>query len=100
MLKRSIFNTWVQVVAKGITILISLVTTGLLIRKLGAGVYGSYTLVVSVFLLLDSIADFGTKVIGVKEASGKEGEERNRLFMQVAWTRLLTTLLAFILGIT
>jgi len=99
MLKKSLLNTWVQIVAKGITILISLVTTGLLTRKLGASVYGSYTLVISVLLLLDSISDFGTKVIGVKEAVGKEGKERNQLFIQVAWTRLLTTLVAFILGI-
>ena len=99
MLKRPILNTWVQIVAKGITVLISLVTTGLLTRKLGVSVYGSYTLVISVFLLLDSISDFGTKVMGVKEASGRERSERNELFMQVAWTRLLTTLLAFILGI-
>lgn len=99
MLKKSILNTWVQIVAKGITVLISLVTTGLLTRKLGANVYGSYALVTSVLLLLDSVSDFGTKVIGVKEASGKEGEDRNKLFMQVAWARLLTTLVAFILGI-
>ncbi|MDD4784904.1 MAG: oligosaccharide flippase family protein [Candidatus Shapirobacteria bacterium] len=99
MFKKTLLNTWVQIVAKVITILISLVTTGLLTRKLGASVYGSYTLVVSVFLLLDSIADFGTKVMGVKEAAGKEGEERNKIFVQVAWTRLLTTLLAFGLGI-
>lgn len=99
MLKRSILNTWVQIVAKVVTILISLVTTGILTRKLGASVYGSYTLVISVFLLLDSISDFGTKVMGVKEASGKDGEERNQLFMQVAWVRLLTTLFAFILGV-
>lgn len=99
MLKKSLLNTWVQIAAKGITILISLVTTGLLTRKLGASVYGSYTLVISVLLLLDSISDFGTKVIGVKEAVGKEGKERNQLFIQVAWARLLTTLVAFILGI-
>jgi len=99
MLKKSLLNTWVQIVAKGITVLISLVTTGLLTRKLGANVYGSYTLIVSVLLLLDSISDFGTKVIGVKEASGKEGKERNQLYMQVVWARLLTTLVAFILGI-
>ncbi len=99
MLRKSILNTWVQIVAKGIMILISLVTTGLLIRKLGASVYGSYTLVTSVFLLLDSIADFGTKVIGVKEASGREGKERNQLFMQATWTRLITTLFAFVLGV-
>ena len=48
---------------------------------------------------MDSISDFGTKVIGVKEASGKEGKERNQLFMQVTWARLLTTLLAFVLGV-
>ncbi|MDD3002873.1 MAG: oligosaccharide flippase family protein [Candidatus Shapirobacteria bacterium] len=99
MLKRSLLNTWVQIVAKGITVLISLITTGLLTRKLGADVYGSYILVTSILLLLDSISDFGTKVIGVKEASGKEGKERNQLFMQVTWARLLTTLIAFILGI-
>ena len=99
MLKKSLLNTWVQIVAKGITILISLVTTGLLTRKLGASVYGSYTLVASVLLLLDSISDFGTKVIGVKEAAGKEKKERNQLFMQVTWARLLTTLVAFVLGI-
>ena len=99
MFRRTILNTWVQILAKIITILISLVTTGLLTRKLGASVYGSYTLVVSVFLLLDSISDFGTKVIGVKEASQIEKEERNKLFVQVAWTRLLTTLFAFCLGI-
>lgn len=99
MLKKLILNTWVQIVAKGITILISLVTTGLLTRKLGPSVYGSYALVTSVLLLLDSISDFGTKVIGVKEAANKEGDERNQVFMQVAWTRLLTTLVAFVLGI-
>ncbi len=99
MLRKSILNTWIQIVAKGITVLISLVTTGLLTRKLGVSVYGSYTLVISVFLLLDSIADFGTKVIGVKEASDKEGKERNQLFMQATWTRLITTLFAFVLGI-
>lgn len=99
MLKKTILNTWIQIVAKGITVLISLVTTGLLTRKLGVSVYGSYTLVISVFLLLDSIADFGTKVIGVKEASGKEGKERNQLFMQATWTRLITTLFAFVLGL-
>lgn len=99
MLKKSILNTWVQIVAKGITVLISLVTTGLLTRRLGADVYGSYVLITSVFLLLDSISDFGTKVIGVKEASNREGEKKNKFFMQVTWARLLTTLLAFILGV-
>ena len=99
MLKKSLLNTWVQIVSKGITVLISLITTGLLTRKLGADVYGSYILITSVLLLLDSISDFGTKVIGVKEASRMDSKERNQLFMQVTWARLLTTLFAFVLGV-
>ena len=85
--------------AKGIIILISLVTTGILTRRLGANVYGSYALITSILLLLDSLADFGTKVIGVKEAAAKEGEERQRVFIQAAWTRLVMSLLALFLGL-
>ncbi len=99
MFKRSLVNTWVQIMAKGIIILISLVTTGILTRRLGANVYGSYALITSILLLLDSLADFGTKVIGVKEAAAKEGEERKRVFIQAAWTRLIMSLVALVLGL-
>ncbi len=99
MLKKPIINTAVQVFGKGITVLISLVTTGILTRKLGPDVYGSYTLVTSVFIILDSLADFGTKIIGVREASLKTGKERENIFIQATWLRLMTSTIAFLVGL-
>lgn len=99
MLKKPIINTLVQVAGKAVMVLLSLVTTGILTRKLGVSVYGNYMLITSVFLLFDSLADFGSKVIGVREAAQKNGEERKNIYIQVAWFRLITSLLAFVGGI-
>ena len=99
MLKKPIINTLVQVGGKIITVLLSLVTTAILTRKLGVSVYGSYLLITSVWLLLDSAVDFGSKVIGVKEASSKNFTERNEVYVQVAWFRCLASLLFFIVGL-
>jgi len=99
MLKKPIINTVAQIAGKVVTVLISLVTTGVLTRKLGVGVYGSFTLVSSVFILLDSLSDFGTKIIGVREASLRDEDERNNIFIQITWLRLLITLVAFLLGL-
>jgi O-antigen/teichoic acid export membrane protein len=95
MLKKSIWNTLVQVAGKAVTVLLSLVTTAILTRKLGVSVYGNYMLITSVFLLFDSLADFGSKVIGVREAVQESGEKRKNIYIQVAWFRLITSLLAF-----
>lgn len=99
MLKKPIINTLVQVGGKIITILLSLVTTAILTRKLGPEVYGNFLLITSVWLLFDSAADFGSKVIGVKEASVKENNQRNEVYVQVAWFRCLTSLLLFFVGL-
>lgn len=99
MLKKSIFNTLIQVLGKGVTVGLSLITTAVLTRKLGVEVYGSYMLITSVWLLFDSAADFGSKVIGVKEASGEDKEQRKETYVQVAWFRLITSLLIFLIGV-
>lgn len=99
MLKKPIWNTLIQVLGKGVTILLSLVTTAVLTRKLGTEIYGSYMLITSVWLLWDAAADFGSKVIGVREAARKEGIERKNIYVQVAWFRLMTSLLMFVFGI-
>ena len=99
MLKKPIINTLVQVGGKIITILLSLVTTAILTRKLGPEIYGNYLLITSVWLLSDSATDFGSKVIGVKEASAKDINDRNEIYVQVAWFRTLTSLLLFIVGL-
>jgi len=99
MFKKSLWNTWVQILAKVVTVLISLVVTGLLTRKLGPISYGSYTLITSVFLLLDSLADFGSKVIGVREAANNEGTDRKKIYGQLILIRLITTFGAFVIGL-
>lgn len=99
MLKKPILNTLVQIGGKVVMVLLSLVITAILTRKLGIEVYGRYALITAVFILLDSLADFGTKVIGVREASKLEKEERKNVFIQSAWLRLITSLLAFVLGL-
>ena len=99
MFKKSLWNTWVQILAKVVTVLISLLTTAILTRKLGPISYGSYTLITSVFLLLDSLADFGSKVIGVREAANVEGTDRKKIYGQLILIRLITTLGAFVIGL-
>ena len=99
MLKKSIINTLVQVGGKLVTIILSLVTTAILTRKLGPEIYGNYLLITSVWLLFDSAVDFGSKVIGVKEASVKDNDQRNEIYIQVAWFRCLTSLFLFLVGI-
>ena len=74
MLKKPIINTLVQILGKALSVEISLITTGILTRKLGLNGYGSFVLISSLFVFLDSLADFGTKTIGVREVS-KEGDE-------------------------
>ena len=99
MLKKPIINTLVQVGGKVVTILLSLVTTAILTRKLGPEIYGNYLLITSVWLLFDSAVDFGSKVIGVKEASAKDSDQRNEIYIQVAWFRCLTSLFLFLVGL-
>ena len=97
MLKIPLLNTIVQIFGKVLTILISLTVTGILTRKLGSEVYGQYILITSAFILLDSLADFGTKIMAVKMAS-EDKEKREKIWIQAAWLRLLMSTLAFGLG--
>ena len=99
MLKGPIISTLIQISGKVVMVLISLITTSVLTRKLGSGQYGAFILVGSVFILLDSMADFGTKIIGVREASNADSEGKRKIFVQMVYLRLMTTLLAFILGV-
>lgn len=99
MLKGPIISTLIQILGKVIMVGISLITTSVLTRKLGPGQYGAFTLVGSIFILLDSMADFGTKIIGVREASNTDSEGKKNIFIQLIYLRLMATLLAFGLGV-
>lgn len=94
-MKRLLGNTVVQIVGKAVMVLLSLITTGILTRKLGVESYGSFILVTSLFVFLDALADFGAKIIGVREVSkGEKG-----VMGEVIQLKGITTLIAWLLGL-
>lgn len=100
MLKRLAVNTGVQILGKVLSVLVSLITTGILTRKLGVAVYGQYILIVSLSVFFDALADFGTSIIGVREASKVESEaERVKIWSNVAILRLLMAVFSLGLGL-
>lgn len=98
MLKIPLLNTLVQILGKVVTILVSLVVTGILTRKLGSEVYGQYILITSAFILLDSLADFGTKIMAVKMAS-EDKKRRELIWIQTGWLRIILSSVAFGIGL-
>jgi O-antigen/teichoic acid export membrane protein len=98
MMEKPLVNTGVQIAGRMMTVGISLVTTGMLTRKLGVEVYGKFVLITSVFLFFDILADFGTKMMGVREASLAKGRARLEVWRQVGLFRVLSSLGAMVLG--
>jgi len=94
--KKPIINTLVQIVGKLGLVGISLLTTGILTRKLGLTNYGNFILISSLFVFLDSLSDFGTKTIGVREISKDNGE---KVIEHVFNLRILMTLASFGVGL-
>ncbi|HPJ17326.1 MAG TPA: polysaccharide biosynthesis C-terminal domain-containing protein [Candidatus Woesebacteria bacterium] len=94
MLKRIAKNTGIQIFGRILTLTISLVTTGLLTRKLGSNIYGGLVLISSMTVLLDSLADFGTKIIGVREIS--KGKNK---WSVLWWFRMMMSSLAIGIGL-
>ena len=94
-MKKPLLNTLAQILGKVGSLAVSLVTTGILTRKLGVSGYGNFILITSLFVFLDSLADFGTKTIGVREIS-KEDDVTvvNHIFN----LRLIMALVAFLVG--
>jgi O-antigen/teichoic acid export membrane protein len=97
MWKKLATNTGVQLVGRVTTILIGLVTTAWLTRNLGLEGYGRYTLLVALFVLLDNLADFGSKLVGAKEVSKVEGDKRwskwsELLVWRGVWAAVITVL--------
>jgi len=90
-------NTLYQSVAKIFMVGIGLVTTSILIRRLGDFNYGVFTLLSSSFLLIDALADLGTKIIGVREMS--VGKSPKKIFFNLIVLRLGLLVMAMAVGL-
>lgn len=97
MIKRTLWNTGVQTLAKVITGVVSFWTTRILLQKIPLAEYGVFTLLSSSFLILDSLADFGTRMIGVKELSQKQGDKN--VLRELVYLRLILAMVALGLGV-
>jgi O-antigen/teichoic acid export membrane protein len=99
MIKRIVYNTAAQLIARTAIIAISLVTTSLLTRRLGTEDWGSYVFLTSFVLLLASIADWGTGMIAIREASRARKKESVLAVLNNAFfLRLFLMLAALLLG--
>ena len=74
-----------------------LVTTSLLIRNLGESQYGLFSLIGSSFLVIDALADMGTKMIGVREIS--KSKNRQKTFKNLFFLRFILILVGLGLGL-
>jgi len=100
MLKRLAVNTVVQILGKVLSVVVSLLITGILTRRLGVEIYGQYILIVSLTIFFDSLADFGTSIIGVREASKEESEKsRVKIWSNVTILRLIMAFISLALGV-
>lgn len=81
------FNTLIQIVSKATTVVFGLLTTILLTGYLGREGYGNYMLVMTMVIMFGALADWGTAIIGVREAS-KEKEKQAKILAEVFLIRL------------
>lgn len=94
-----IYNTFTQTFFRGLVLLISLLTTSVLTRKLGVEGWGNYVFLTSFVLLLVSVSDWGTQIIGVREISQAKKGQKTKVIASVFRLRLLLALGCFFAGI-
>jgi len=97
--KKIIYNTFAQTFSRAIVLLISLLTTSVLTRKLGVDGWGNYVFLTSFILLLVSVSDWGTQIIGVREISqAKSKLIKSQIIASVFRLRFFLALVCFVVG--
>ena len=89
-------NVFAQLIARAVHILCSLLLIRLIVEFLGKESYGAYGFITAIILLFGTIADWGTDIIAVREAS----QNRNRhkvIFGTLLLVRLAFSLLVLLL---
>ncbi|MFH0863799.1 MAG: flippase [Candidatus Gottesmanbacteria bacterium] len=89
------YNTFIQILGKGITVIFGITTTALLTNYLGAGGFGNYTFALSFVAIFSSIADWGTVLISVKEAS-RSVNQQDKIFGNTLLLRFFLSIIATI----
>ncbi len=95
-----IYNIFAQTFSRAIVLFIGLFTTSLLTRKLGVEGWGNYVFLTSFILLLVSVSDWGTQIIGVRELSqAKNSDKRRVIIASLFRLRFFLALGCFLIGL-
>ena len=92
------FNTIVQILAKMITVGFGLALMILLTSHLGREGYGDYMYILTLVVIFGSFSDWGTAVIGVREAA-KSQKKQDEILINVFFIRLFLACLGSLLMI-
>jgi O-antigen/teichoic acid export membrane protein len=93
---RALRNTALVLSAKVIARLIALVTVLYMIRRLGPGHYGSFTVMINLTAIVSVVLDLGFNVLFVREGARHQAEIQ-RYMRNVMSIRLLMSVAAFVL---
>jgi O-antigen/teichoic acid export membrane protein len=92
------FNTIVQILAKMITVGFGLALMILLTSHLGREGYGDYMYILTLVVIFGSFSDWGTAIIGVREAA-KSQKKQDEILINVFFIRLFLACLGSLLMI-
>lgn len=88
------FNTIIQIIGRGVVIGFMVITTALLTRRLGVAGYGDYVFITAFLMFFSSMADWGTGIISVREAS-KDRNLEKKIYGNALLLRLAIAALSF-----
>lgn len=91
------YNTGIQILGKGISLVLSVFTIVMLTRYLGSRGYGVFTLAFTYVSFFSMIADFGLQLAMVRELAQKERKEK--LYGTFLWLKIFLVLFSIVLGI-
>src|SRR4030042_5069103 len=94
--QKAAFNTVVQIFAKMITVGFGLALMILLTSHLGRDGYGDYMYILTLVVIFGSFSDWGTAIIGVREAA-KNRKKQDEILINVFFIRLFLACLGSLL---
>jgi PST family polysaccharide transporter len=97
-MSRVFSNTFYQIITKTITISVSLLARKLLTNHLGPATFGEYGLILAFASFFSSLSDWGTQLIGIREATRKLFPEAT-IFSSLLLVRFTLSLISFVLAI-
>lgn len=91
------YNTIVQIIARGITTLLSLVAIAFMLRYLGVEGFGQYTLIFAYLALAGVFVDFGFYLLQIREIT-KHPEQESEIAGNVFGLKLVLAVVVFALA--